>query len=722
MRTKRLLAAALLAVVALVAQSAAAAAQDGTPTGAPGEVVDLEVSATSDSVTVSWGAPETGGAPTRYRVNLKPADGGRGKVKNPKAHKTSVTYRNLKADETYKVWVRALNDHGKGPKVHYSENIALVPSSQAPAEVQGGSGDQSSAPQLQQQGALDQSIWLSAIHQMYRVHKGFQVYWLPPQRDGDSVTGYDLEYREYDSGTSTWGNWTNTGHTGTETFFLLTGLEAETRYQTRVRSWMGNRYSRWSSRSGGASQRTVDYQTGGFPDPPTVPTATAGPGKVTVFWADPGTANNSVEITEYQVGWRTGSVTAYSPKLPTTRNGYEIVGLAANTTYEVWVRAHAAPRGGQTRSTDSPIAQVTTLNPLTLDCSSVPQLTSSIITSSRDGDPPVYSFYTHHVVGTKWIRPWAHLMDLYPEGHERRDFFYNYYAYERVVKEARPYTNFFEYTIGQSEPFSVTLPEARGGHGPRTYRFDVLHGVNLRHSGFAFDPATRVLSSITGDGVSSFPRLQYVAYTVTDSTGETGRVRCHAMMKVHPAVTLAEVPDQRLVKGEPASVSLTAASGGTGDFSYEMSGAVAGLTVSGSTLSGTPTEAGDTTLTWTATDANGAAASTTFSVHVAAEAPEPLTAPASVAAEQTHDTTVELTWTAVQNAESYIVQIKVASAAWPTAAADAVPNDAARINRRPWTGAAVYGISVGDYRVRIAARNIDGVGPWSPETTFSIAG
>lgn len=490
---------------------------------------------------------------------------------------------------------------------------------------------------------------------------------------------------------------------------------------------MGTRYSRWSSLSGGASQRTVDYQTDGFLDPPTVPTATAGPGKVTVLWTDRGTANNSVEITEYQVGWRTtGSEATYSPKLPTTRNGYEIVGLAANTTHEVWVRAHAAPRGGQTRSTDSPIAQVTTLNPLTLDCSSVPQLTSSIITSSRDGDPPVYSFYTHHVVGTEWIRPWAHLMDLFPEGHELRDFYYNYYAYERVVKEARPYTDFFEYTIGRAEPFSVTLPEARGGHGPLTYRFDVLHGVNLRHSGFAFDPATRVLSSITGDGVSSFPRLQYVAYTVTDSTGETGRVRCHAMMKVHSAVTLAEVPDQRLVKGESTSVSLPAASGGTGDFSYEMSGAVAGLTVSGSTLSGTPTEAGDTTLTWTATDANGAAASTTFSVHVAAGAPEPLTAPASVAAEQTHDTTVELTWTAVQNAESYIVHLMFADrikrngdSCFPNLAHNILPKrlGAPRtLATMTFNGssATVSGLDADRaYMLRVAAKNHDGLGPWA---------
>ena len=60
-------------------------------------MIDLQLSATADSVTVSWSAPETGGAPDNYIVHIKPEDGGKGKTKTPKAKKTSVTFKNLDA-------------------------------------------------------------------------------------------------------------------------------------------------------------------------------------------------------------------------------------------------------------------------------------------------------------------------------------------------------------------------------------------------------------------------------------------------------------------------------------------------------------------------------------------------------------------------------------------------------------------------------------------------
>ena len=51
----------------------------------PGPVINLQLSATSDSVTVSWQAPESGGTPQRYIVYLKEEGGkkGSGKTKTP---------------------------------------------------------------------------------------------------------------------------------------------------------------------------------------------------------------------------------------------------------------------------------------------------------------------------------------------------------------------------------------------------------------------------------------------------------------------------------------------------------------------------------------------------------------------------------------------------------------------------------------------------------------
>jgi hypothetical protein len=85
----------------------------------PGPVAALELTAAADSVTVSWQPPDGGVAPNRYIVHLRPENGGSGsgKTKNPKAKKTRVVFGNLESGATYKVWVRAQSEDGKGERV-----------------------------------------------------------------------------------------------------------------------------------------------------------------------------------------------------------------------------------------------------------------------------------------------------------------------------------------------------------------------------------------------------------------------------------------------------------------------------------------------------------------------------------------------------------------------------------------------------------------------------
>ena len=102
------------------AQEPPSAPQEGSePTAVqpqPGPVLEVRLAATSDSLKITWNAPETGLPPTRYIVHIAPVGGGKGETKNLKAKRTSVTFRGLEAGETYRIFVRAKNAEGKGPR------------------------------------------------------------------------------------------------------------------------------------------------------------------------------------------------------------------------------------------------------------------------------------------------------------------------------------------------------------------------------------------------------------------------------------------------------------------------------------------------------------------------------------------------------------------------------------------------------------------------------
>ena len=83
----------------------------------PAVVTGLALTATANSVTASWQAPTTGTVVDKYVVQLKAPRGEKGKSRRVDGTKTTTTFRNLKAGNTYRVWVRTLNDAGKSPRL-----------------------------------------------------------------------------------------------------------------------------------------------------------------------------------------------------------------------------------------------------------------------------------------------------------------------------------------------------------------------------------------------------------------------------------------------------------------------------------------------------------------------------------------------------------------------------------------------------------------------------
>ena len=78
--------------------------------------------------------------PDGYIVHIRPEGGaeGSGRTKTPKAKKTRVSFDNLEAGQTYKVWVRAENEAGKGERVHAS---ITLPEAEPEQQDQGEQGD-----------------------------------------------------------------------------------------------------------------------------------------------------------------------------------------------------------------------------------------------------------------------------------------------------------------------------------------------------------------------------------------------------------------------------------------------------------------------------------------------------------------------------------------------------------------------------------------------------
>ena len=174
------------------------------------------------------------------------------------------------------------------------------------------------------------------------------------------------------------------------------------------------------------------------------------------------------------------------------------------------------------------------------------------------------------------------------------------------------------YTMGQTIT-ALTLPAATGGTAPLTYT--LRDGSGNAVPGLAFNTTTRVLF-----GTPTTAATTPLTYTVTDQNGST--TSDTFTVTVAAAVALTDTGDQTYTMGRPiTALTLPAATGGTGTLTYTLTGpasaalsqAVPGLTfnTTARVLTGTPTTAATTVLTYTVTDEHGSTASDTVTLTVA---------------------------------------------------------------------------------------------------------
>ena len=307
-----------------------------------------------------------------------------------------------------------------------------------------------------------------------------------------------------------------------------------------------------------------------------------------------------------------------------------------------------------------------------------------------------------------------------------------------------------EYTIGQTARINLTLPVASGGHGGLTYSLTyeedvpttvtidgvtrtgtttVVKTVNDDAPGFSFDSATRALTSDAGGSAPSETASYTLKYRAVDANGAVAFL--HHGLEVRAAPSLPEIADQRLTVGAAATITLPEAEGGVlprgaVTLDYELSPAVDGLAFSGRVdriLSGTPVVPGSTEMTYTVTDANGVTDTETFTITVVNGTSAPTSAPASLRGGQDGSAArATAFWDAVTGATGYVVQLIESDGSYPDKPVNAVPDGVTmRLDSITFpTQAEFVAVGAGDYKMRVAARNDDGVGPWSAEVSFTV--
>ena len=160
---------------------------------------------------------------------------------------------------------------------------------------------------------------------------------------------------------------------------------------------------------------------------------------------------------------------------------------------------------------------------------------------------------------------------------------------------------------------SLTLPEATGGTGVKTYSLSPT-----LPAGILFSAGNR---RVSGTPTGRFSVATFT-YTATDASGTTVELTFTIVVTADAITFASTIAAQAWVVGTPVSLTLPTASGGVGALTYSLSPALpSGVSRTDFDVSGTPTgRFSSATFTYTVTDAENVVASQTFTVVVTAVA------------------------------------------------------------------------------------------------------
>ncbi|MCM2468426.1 putative Ig domain-containing protein [Agrobacterium vitis] len=363
------------------------------------------------------------------------------------------------------------------------------------------------------------------------------------------------------------------------------------------------------------------------PGAPTIGTATPGNGQATVSFTAPA-SNGGAAITSYTVTASPGGATATGSSSPIT-----VTGLTNGTAYTFTVTAtNSVGTGAASAATSAvtPTAPSFTFSPASgaLTAATVGTAYSETITASGGTSPYTYAVTSGTLPSGLSLNTTTGEISGTPSSVENASFTIS-------ATDANSATSSASYSLAVAAglPGAPTIGTATAGNSQATVSFTAPAsngGAAITSYTVTASPggatASGSASPITVSGLTNGTAYTFTV-TATNSVG-TGAAS---------AATTSVTPTAPTFTFSPASGALTAAtvgtaytetvtaSGGTSPYTYAVTSGTlpAGMSLNTSTgaISGTPTTAANTSFTITATDANSATGSASYSLAVAADLP-----------------------------------------------------------------------------------------------------
>lgn len=267
------------------------------------------VTATSANLSASWN-DTGGGSIDAVMYALRHGQTGAVVGADQQGGWGGVTYTGLARGQLYHAYSRGHNEAGWGP---WGTPVSFTTSSYAP-----------SAPGLPSITALTQTT--------------ANVHWTAPDNGGSPLSGFHIQVDDVAGFSSPL---LDTTASATDTVKPVTGMQLNTTYYTRVRTWNGNGYSGWSP--------TRSFLTAAGP-----PNAPGGMGAVNVK-QDSATISfaaavtNGTPVTQYRVmvAEQQNFAAAYWDAIvPSGDRSDDVPGLIPNTLYYARVAANSAAGWG----------------------------------------------------------------------------------------------------------------------------------------------------------------------------------------------------------------------------------------------------------------------------------------------------------------------------------------------------------------------------------------